>query len=174
MNRTDKTAVIERLRDALADVPAVIVADFQGLTVEDVDQLRSEMRKVGVVYVVVKNTLARQAIAGTSKEVIEPLFRGNSAIAYHADDPTAPAKVLKEFAKDHEKLAIKGGWLDGAMLDVAGVERLANLPGKDELRGKLLSVFNGASTKFVRTLAAGSQTFLRVLVARKDDIENAA
>ncbi|MBU0552714.1 50S ribosomal protein L10 [Myxococcota bacterium] len=174
MNRTDKTAVIERLRDALANAPAVIVADFQGLTVEDVDQLRSEMRKVGVVYEVVKNTLARQAVAGTRKETMASLFKGNSAIAYHENDPTAPAKVLKEFVKDHEKLTIKGGWLDGVILDPAGVEQLASLPGKDELRGKLLSVFNGVSTKFVRTLAAGSQTFLRVLVARKDSIDNAA
>lgn len=174
MNRTDKTAVIERLRDALADVPAVIVADFQGLTVEDVDQLRTEFRKVGVVYEVVKNTLARAAVAGTTKEAMGSLFKGNSAIAYHVDDPTAPAKVLKEFVKTHDKLTIKGAWLDGVILDAAGVDQLASLPGKDELRGKLLSVLNGVSTKFVRTLAAGSQTFLRVLVARKDSIDNAA
>ncbi len=171
MNRNEKSAVIERLRGALADVPAVVLADFQGLTVEEVDQLRSEMRKAEVTYEVVKNTLARQAIMGTSKDVLSTLLKGNTSLAYHAEDPTAPAKVLREFAKDHDKLQIKGGWLDGSLLDLAGVEQLAKLPGKDELRSKLLNLFMGVPTQFVRTLIAGPQTFLQVLEARRQSLE---
>jgi len=171
LNRNEKSAVIERLRGALADVPAVVLADFQGLTVEEVDQLRSEMRKAEVTYEVVKNTLARQAIMGTSKDVLSTLLKGNTSLAYHAEDPTAPAKVLREFAKDHDKLQIKGGWLDGSLLDLAGVEQLAKLPGKDELRSKLLNLFMGVPTQFVRTLIAGPQTFLQVLEARRQSLE---
>ena len=172
MNRNDKSAVIEHLRGALADVPAVILADFQGLTVEEVDQLRSEMRKADVTYTVVKNTLTRQAIMGTDKDVLIPLLKGNTSLAYHAEDPTAPAKILKDFAKNHDKLQIKGGWLDGDLLDLAGVEQLAKLPGKDELRSKLLNLFMGVPTQFVRTLIAGPQTFLRVLEARRQSLED--
>lgn len=171
MNRTEKSAVIERLRAALADVPAVIVTDFKGLTVEAVTELRSELRKADVKFEVVKNTLARQAIKASSKENLGELFRGNSAIAYHDDDPTAPAKILADFAKKNDKLALKGAWLDGKILDAEGVVALSKLPGKDELRGKLLSVLAGVPTKFVRTLIAGPTQFVRVLQARADSLE---
>ncbi len=171
MNRTEKSAVIERLKTALADVPAVIVTDFKGLTVESVTELRSELRKEGVKFEVVKNTLARQAIKDSSKENMGELFKGNSAIAYHDDDPTAPAKLLVEFAKKNDKLALKGAWLDGKILDASGVEQLSKLPGKDELRGKLLSVIAGVPTKFVRTLIAGPTQFVRVLQARAQQLE---
>lgn len=174
MNRQDKAAVIERLRGALANVPAVIVTDFVGLTVEETDNLRAQFRAAGVKYEVVKNTLVKRAIADTPMAEISPLFKGNSAIAYHDEDPTAPAKIIRDFAKENEKLRVKGGWLDGKQLDVEGVKQLASLPGKDELRGKLLSVVIGVPTKFVRTLIAGPQSFIGVLNARKQQLEEAA
>lgn len=172
MNRTEKSAVIERLKDALADVPAVVVADFKGLTVEKATELRSAFRKADVQFEVVKNTLARKALAGTAKENLGELFKGNSAIAYHVEDPTAPAKVITEFLKENAKvpLVLKGAWLDGEILDEAGVDALSKLPGKDELRGKLLSVFTGVPTKFVRTIIAGPTTFARLLQARADQL----
>ena len=171
MNRNDKSAVIERLRDALAEVPAVIVADFQGLTVEQTDVLRSNFRKAGVSYEVVKNTLVRRATSGTRMETLHPLFKGNTAIAYHEEDATAPAKVIRDFVKENKEFSVKGGWLDGRLLDVDGVSALADLPGKDELRAKLLSVLNGVPTKFVRTLIAGPQQFVQVLQARRQQLE---
>lgn len=174
MNREDKAAVIERLRGALATVPAVIVTDFVGLTVEETDNLRAQFRAAGVKYEVVKNTLVKRAIAETSMAEISPLFKGNSAIAYHPDDPVAPAKVVLDFSKDNEKLRVKGGWLDGKKLDADGIKQLASLPGKDELRAKLLSVLGGVPTKLVRTLIAGPQSFIGVLTARKQQLEEAA
>lgn len=171
MNRSEKSAVIERLKAALADVPSIVVTDFKGLTVEQVDELRSEMRKAEVHYEVVKNTLMRKAIEGTSQENLSPLFKGNSAIAFHADDPSVAAKILTKYAKSNEKLVLKGGWVDGQTLDAAGVEALSKLPGKDELRGRLLSVFIGVPTKFVRTLIAGPTSFAHVLTARKQQLE---
>lgn len=171
MNRADKSEVIERLRAQLAGVPAVIVADFKGLNVGLATRLRAEFRKADVHYEVVKNTLVRAAVAGTSKESMGSLIRGNSAIAFHQDDPTAPAKVLHDFLKGTDKLAVRGAWLDGQLLDDKAVTALAKLPGRDELRGKLLSVFLGVPTKFVRTLIAGPQTFLQVLQARAQQLE---
>lgn len=173
MNRTEKSAVIERLKTSLAEAPAVVVVDFKGVTVEQVNALRSEMRKAEVSFEVVKNTLVKKAIEGSSKENMGELFKGNSAIAFHAEDPAAPAKILTDFVKDNPKMVLKGGWLDGKLLDEAGVEQLSKLPGKDELRGKLLSVLAGAPTKFVRTIIAGPTQFVRVLQARAQQLEDA-
>ncbi len=174
VNKDEKSAVIDRLKTSLAGVPAVVVADFKGLTVQQTDELRSRFRKAEVSYEVVKNTLMRRAVAGTSQEAIEPLLKGNTAIAYHAEDPSAPAKVLRDFKKDFAdaKLTVKGAYLDGKVLDEEGVKALASLPGKDELRSKLLSVFQGAPTQFVRTLIAGPQTFVQLLSARATQLES--
>lgn len=170
MNRTEKAAVIDRLRTELADVPAIVVADFKGLDVESADALRSEMRKNDVHYEVVKNTLVKAALAGTDKENLAPLFKGNSAIAFHVEDPAAPAKVLTDFVKDNEGFALKGAWLSGELLDEQGVVALSKLPGKDELRAKLLSLFKAAPTKFVRTVVAAPTSFVQVLKAREQQL----
>lgn len=171
MKREEKTALVERLREALADAPAVVVADFKGLTVEQTDELRSQFRKAGVHYEVVKNTLARRAVVDTDKESLISLFKGNTAIAFHPEDPTISAKIVRDFSKENEELSIKGGWLSGELLDVSGVQKLATMPGKDELRGKLLSVVVGAPTKLVRTIIAAPQTFVRLLSARQQQLE---
>jgi large subunit ribosomal protein L10 len=170
LNRTEKAAVIDRLRAELADVPAIVVSDFKGLDVESVDTLRSQMRGANISYEVVKNTLIRAALAGTPKDNLAPMFKGNSAIAYHQEDPAAPAKLLIEFQKDHEELQLKGGWLGGNILDEAGITALSKLPGKDELRAKLLSLFKAAPTQFVRTIAAAPTTFVQVLKAREQQM----
>ena len=175
MNRDHKAVVIDRLKTSLADVPAVVVADFKGLTVAETEDLRSRFRKADVSYEVVKNTLFKRAVSGTSKESLDPLFKGNSAIAYHEDDPVVAAKILRDYLSDNKqaKLTVKGGWLDGAFMDEAGVKSLADLPGKDELRATLLNLFMAAPTQLVRTLAAGPQTFAQLLSARADQLENA-
>jgi len=170
LNRSEKATVIERLKEELDGVPSIVVADFQGLDVGSVTDLRDKFRAVGVQYAVVKNTLMRKSVEGTDRETIVPLFKGNSAIAYHAEDPAAPAKVLTEFVKDNPKLVLKGAWLDGKLLDESGIKALATLPGKDELRGKLLSVFQGTATKTVRLLVAAPTTFVQVLRAREQQL----
>lgn len=170
MNREEKSALISRLSDALSTAPSVVVTSFSGLTVEATDELRSQLRKAEVSYEVVKNTLVKRALMGTDKENLAPLFKGNTAIAYHQEDPALPAKLLREFAKANKALTIKGGWVDGALLDEAGVETLSKLPGRDELRSSLLRVFNGAATKFVRVLNAAPRDFVQVLRARGDSL----
>ena len=171
MNREQKSEVIQRLSGALSGAPSVVVASFSGLTVEATDELRSQMRQAEVSYEVVKNTLVKRAIAGSPKEDMKDLFKGNTAIAYHHEDPALPAKILKKFAETNNALTIRGGWVDGVVLDEAGVETLSKLPGKDELRAQLLRVFNGAATKFVRVLAAAPTDFVQVLRARGESLE---
>lgn len=174
MNRTDKSVVIDRLRDALATVPAIVVVDFQGLRVEHTTKLRSQLRQAGVKYEVVKNTLVKAAIAGTPKASMAKLLKGNSAIAFHPEDPSAAAKIMRDFAKENDKLKIRGGWVDGTVLDAAGVQVLSTLPGKDDLRARFLSVLGGVPTKFVRTLNAASSTFVQLLTARTQQLESDA
>jgi large subunit ribosomal protein L10 len=171
LNREQKSEVIQRLSSSLEFAPSVVVASFKGLTVEVTDILRVEMCKVEVSYEVVKNILVKRAIADSPKEGMKDLFKGNTAIAYHHEDPALPAKILTKFAEDNNALTIKGGWVDGSVLDAAGVNTLSKLPGKDELRASLLRVFNGASTKFVRVLAAAPTDFVHVLRARSESLE---
>lgn len=170
MNREEKSELISRLSASLENAPSVVVAGFSGLTVEATDSLRSQMRQAEVSYEVVKNTLVKRAVMGTTKENLGPLFKGTTAIAFHQDDPALPAKILKDFLKGNKGLTIKGGWVDGTLLDEAGVEILSKLPGRDELRSSLLSVFNGAATKFVRVLNAAPTDFVQVLRARGESI----
>ncbi len=170
MNRTEKSAVIESLRDALADVPSIVVVNYHGLTVSEVEVLRNEMRKAGVTYQVVKNSLVKQAVHETSKAGMAALMKGNTAIAYHAEDPTAAAKVLRTYMRDNEKLTVCGGWIEGEVIDAKGVDRLADMPGKDELRARFLSVLQGVPTKFVRTLVAGPTQFVQVLQAYQNKL----
>ena len=165
MNRTEKAAVIDRLRTELADVPAIVVTDFKGLNVESVDALRSALRKAEVKYEVVKNTLARAAVAGTAKENMAELLKGNSAIAYHAEDPALPAKS-SSISRKTTKTSPLRGMVDGG-LDENGVTALSKLPGKDELRAKILGLLTAAPTKFVRTVVAAPTTFVQVLRARE-------
>jgi len=170
LNREEKTELISRLSASLETAPSVVVAGFSGLTVEATDSLRSKMRDAEVSYEVVKNTLVKRAVMGTDKESLSPLFKGTTAIAFHQDDPALPAKLLKDFVKNNNALTIKGGWVDGILLDEAGVETLSKLPGRDELRSSLLRVLNGNATKFVRVLNAASTDFVQVLRARGDSM----
>jgi large subunit ribosomal protein L10 len=170
LNRTDKAAVIERLRSDLEGVPSIVVADFQGLDVESVTDLRDRFRAAGVEYLVVKNTLMKKSVEGTDMATIAPLFKGNSAIAFHKEDPAAPAKIMTDYVKENPKLVLKGAWLDGNLLDENGVKALSTLPGKDELRAKLLSVFQGSGTRVVCLFLAVSTSFAQVLKAREQQL----
>lgn len=167
MNRTEKEQMIEDLRSDLAEAKSVVLASHVGMDVNTVGLLRSELRAKGVRYRVVKNTLVKRAIAGTDMEVIADLFRGPIAIAYSFEDAADPARVIKKFAKDHDKYEIKGGYLDGDKLDVPGVEKLASMPSKEELQAQLLSLFKAVPTKFVHQLNAPMQQFVMVLKAKE-------
>lgn len=174
MFRAEKEALVQKMRDEFGQAKSIIMTNHAGIGVNTVNELRSEFRANGVHYHVVKNTLAKLAVKDTDLEIMADAFRGPTAVAYSFEDAVAPAKVISDFADDHEAFELKGGYLDGKMIDVASVEALAKMPTKDELRAKLLRTFNAAPTNFVRLLNAAPKNFLNVLKARGDDLEAAA
>lgn len=172
MNATEKNTSIASLKARLAGAQSLVLADFRGLTVESDNKLRREFRAVGCEYHVVKNTLLGKAVKGTPMEVLEPLLQGPTAVAFSVEDPSAPAKIATKVAKAESKFVIKGGFLDGKLLDGKGVEALATLPGKDEARATLLATLLAAPQSFLRLLAAAPQNFAYLLAARKDALKS--
>ena len=171
MDRTQKEEQIAELREKLAKSAAIVLADYRGLTVPAVTTLREDFRKHQCEYKVYKNTLVQRAIAGTPLEKMGKYLEGPTAVIFSWESPSAAAKVAKDFAKANEKFKIKGGFLDGNVLDIKGVVAAADLPGKDELRAALLATLAAPATNLVRTLNAGAQNFAYVLDARKRAFE---
>ena len=136
------------------------------VNVAEMSELRRKLRSVDGEYLVSKNTLAAIAIRESPSTALESLLVGPVAVAFGFSDAVGVAKVLKDFAKDHEKLAIKGGVLDGEALSAKQLEQLASMPSRDELRAKLLALFNTPATNFVRLLKAPAQQMVQVLHAR--------
>jgi large subunit ribosomal protein L10 len=171
VNATEKNANIDSLKTRLASAQSLILADFRGLTVESDNKLRREFRAVGCEYQVVKNTLLGKAVKGTAMEVLDSLLAGPTAIAYSTEDPSAPAKVATKMAKVESKFVIKGGYIDGKLLDKQGVEALSTLPGKDEARATFLATLLAVPQNFLRLLSAAPQNFVHLLAAREDALK---
>ena len=174
MNRAQKEEMVASIRSGLDQAKSVVLADHSGIDVNTVNELRSEFRANNVTYRVVKNTLAKLAVQGTEHEVLSDLFRGPTAIAFSEEDAVSPAKVAKKFAKEFDAYEIRGGYLDGEILEASGIDKLAEMPTKDEMRAKVLSLFQAVPTKFVRTLNAAPTEFVGLLRARKQDLEESA
>jgi large subunit ribosomal protein L10 len=172
VNSTEKNANIELLKTRLTGAQSLVVADFRGLTVESDNKLRREFRAIGCEYQVVKNTLLGKALKGTPMEVLEPLLVGPTAIAFSVEDPSAPAKVATKVAKAESKFVIKGGYIDGKLLDQKGVEALSTLPGKDEARATFLATLLAVPQNFLRLLSAAPQNFVHLLAAREDALKD--
>lgn len=170
MDRSEKTQVVESLRDTLSEAAAVVVTQQSGLTVAEVTELRRRMRAAGAGFKVTKNRLARLAIAGTKFEGLGPMLTGPTAIAL-STDPVAAAKVVVEYAKQNEKLKIVGGAFGSQVLDVDGVKALASLPSLEELRGKIVGILQTPAARMVGVLQAPGGQVARVLAAyaRQDE-----
>lgn len=154
MNRTEKEQELEELRAGFNSAASLVLGCHQGIPVNVINELRAEFRKNGVQYKVVKNSLAKIAVRGTSMAGLEPFFVGPVAVAYSTEDPVAPAKILSAFAKKNDKYKLLAGYLDGQSFGSEGVDALASIPSKDELRAQLLSLLNATSVKFLLTLKA--------------------
>lgn len=178
MNREEKQQEVETISASFATAQSALCADYRGLTVAEVTTLRKELRKNGAQGKVVKNTLARLAAeraykdadAAQLKKFME-LFEGPSLVIYSDKDPVAPAKVIFAFAKDHQNLKIKGGWVDGQFLDSSGAEQLAKMPGREETLAKLLALIAAPATQLVRLFAAPATQVVRVIDAQRQNIE---
>ncbi|HJT61818.1 MAG TPA: 50S ribosomal protein L10 [Burkholderiales bacterium] len=168
-----KQAMVSEVAAKLQGAQTVIVAEYRGLNVERVTQLRSKARQSGVYLRVLKNTLARRAIKGTpfeklSDQMVGPLMYGIS------HDPVAGAKVLSEFAKENELFVIKAGAMPNAVMSVQEIKALAQLPSREELLSTLLGTLQAPMAKLVRTLNEVPGKFVRTLAAYRDSKEKAA
>jgi large subunit ribosomal protein L10 len=174
MERQAKVALVESIRTELAESPSVVLVDFNGLNVENAVQFRRECLQAGVRFKVIKNRLIGKAVEGTDHEVVSPLLVGMTGIAWAESDPVGPAKVVAKFAKEHEaQMRIKGGALQGELLDAEGVKNLSTMPGLDELRSKLLGLFNAPAQKLLAQIEAPAQKLVGTIQAYVDDQEAA-
>ncbi|WP_408955496.1 50S ribosomal protein L10 [Natroniella sp. ANB-PHB2] len=135
--RKAKELVVEELTQKFKDSKSAVLTDYRGLDVAEVTELRDKLREAGVEYKVVKNTLAFLAAKEVGYEEIKDFLTGPTAIAFSTEDPVAPAKVLSEFADDHEDLEIKSGIIEGDIIDVDGVTALADIPPREVLLGQV-------------------------------------
>ena len=173
MDTATKHRLAEELREKIVDANALVLVGYSALTVATANELRGKFRQAGCSYRVFKNSTIRWAIKDTRHEPLGKLLSGVSALAYHPEDPGAPARVARDFAKTNELFVVKGGVADGTLLDKAGVETLADMPGPNELKAMFLALLNTPATNMVRVLNAAAQQMLNVLNARKDALESA-
>jgi large subunit ribosomal protein L10 len=164
VDRSQKEKLVTSLQQSLADIACVVVTHQTGMTVQEVTELRRQMRAAGAGFKVTKNRLARRALAGTKFERLSPMFTGPTAIAF-SRDPVAAAKVAVEFANKNDKLRIVGGGLNDQQLDAAGIKSLATLPSLDQLRAKLLGLLQTPATRIASVLQAPGGQVARVLAA---------
>ncbi len=170
MLRTEKAEQIDVIKAKFDKMTSAVFIDFQGMTVEEVTKLRNGLKDRGVDYKVVKNKLVRQALKGAPwLSKLDVALRGMTGIAWSYEEPSAAAKVLKEFVKENEKLKIKAGVLEGQVLDGQGVQdQLATMPGKNEARAMLLATFMAPAQRMVMLLNTPAGNFVRVLNAKKE------
>ena len=173
LNLEGKKEVVAEVSARLADAQVLVLAEYRGLPVEKITQLRARARASGVYLRVVKNTLARRAVQGTPFEKLADRMVGPLAYGM-SKDPVAAAKVLHAYAKENDKLVIKGGAMPGQVMDAKEVGALATLPGREELLAMLMGTMQAPVAKFVQTLNEVPSKFVRTLAAVRDQKEKQA
>ena len=169
-----KQAIVTEVNSVAATAQSAVAAEYRGLTVAEMTQLRVAARKSGVYVKVVKNTLAKRAIEGTSFECMKGSLRGPLVLAFSREDPGAAARVFKGFAKDHDKLVTVALSLGGELYPPSDIDRLASLPTLDEARASLLRTLKAPLSQLVRTLAEPGAMLARTLKARSEQQPPAA
>ena len=165
----DKKTFVKEINAVAGESISVVAADYRGLSVTEMTELRRDARNAGVYLRVVKNTLARRAIEGTEFECMKETLRGPILLAFGKDDPGAAARVIKDFAKEHKALQAVSLSTGGQLLPAEDLATLANLPTLDQARAILLGVMIAPMTKLVRTIAEPSAMLARTLSARGNE-----
>lgn len=173
LTRAQKEQEVAELRESFARATSVFVADYRGLDVQAVHDLRKRLRGEGAgryEYRVTKNTLLRRAVEGSSLAPLEASFDGPTSIAIAYGDPVRLAKLLVDWAKGHEVFKLKAGWLEGRPLAREEIATLATLPSLEELRGRIVGLLLAPATKLVRVVAAPAAQLARVVEARRGSL----
>ncbi len=172
--KDQKKELVEELSREFKDIKAAVFTNYQGLTVAELDELRSRLREQNIRYSIVKTTLARLAIKDADlKDVEIPKIKKPLAIAFSRDDEVAAAKVISEFAKEHKKPEILSGILESKMIDADEVKNLAKLPCRNELLAMFVYTIKGPVSGFVNVLTGNMRGLVNVLSALKDQKEEA-
>jgi large subunit ribosomal protein L10 len=168
LNKEAKQAMVAEVSSVAAEAHSAVAAEYSGLTVAEMTELRVAARNADVYLKVVKNTLATRAVEGTEFECLRPSLKGPLILAFSREDPGSAARVIKGFAKDHEKLIAVAVAIGGELYDGSSLDRVAALPTLDEARGMLLGVLQAPLSQLVRTLAEPGAMLARTLQARAD------
>ncbi|MEK6248342.1 MAG: 50S ribosomal protein L10 [Planctomycetales bacterium] len=169
LNFEQKKAVVAEVADAANKALAAVAAEYRGLTVEEMTDLRVQARKEGVYLKVAKNTLVRRAVEGTDYECMQDSLTGPLLFAFSMDDPGAAARLVKGYSKTHDKLITKLVAVGGELYGASELERLSNLPTYDQAIAMLMSVMKAPIEKFVRTLAEPHAKLVRTVAAVRDE-----
>jgi len=168
-----KKAIVEEVAEVAAKAYSAIAAEYSGLTVGEMTELRKAARESGVYLRVVKNTLTRRAVQGTDFECMQEGLKGPLIIAFSMEDPGAAARVISDFAKQHDKLVTRLVSIGGQLYDATELKKLASLPNREQAISMLMSVMKAPVEKFVRTLAEPHAKLVRTVAAVKDQKEAA-
>lgn len=168
MKKAEKIEVAHELSEKLSKAKAVILAEYRGLKVSEITAIRREIKKNNGDIKVVKNRLARKAIAGSGWSVLDPYLKGPLAIAYSLQDPVVLSKVMSKAASDFEKLKLKAGCLDGKVLTLKEIDVLSKLPSREEMYAKVFGSMMAPAQGVVRTLQGVSQKLVIALKAIAD------
>jgi large subunit ribosomal protein L10 len=163
VTRAEKVTELQQLTAAFQGTDTAVLVDYRGVTVPQVTDLRQKIKAIGSQYIVVKNTLAKRASAGTPFEALSPHFVGQTAVVFTGSDPVSMAKTLTAALKDLPSASIKAAVVQGQLVPAAAMTDLANMPSKPELYAKLLYVLNAPAQQLVTVLSAVSRDFVTVL-----------
>lgn len=164
----DKKALVAEVNEVAARAVSAVAAEYRGLSAGEFDLLRRQARDNGIYLHVVKNTLARRALLGTEFECMGDALLGPLVLGFSLEDPGAVGRVVKDFAKDHDKLVVKVVSIGGQMYGAADLERLASLPTREQALSMLMGVMQAPIAQFVRTLAEPAAQFVRTVQAVAD------
>jgi large subunit ribosomal protein L10 len=170
----DKKAIVAEVAEVARQATSVIAAEYCGLTVAQLTNLRKSAREAGVHMRVIRNTLASRAFEGTDFACMQPALVGPLLLAFSKEEPSAGARLIKEFAKTNDKLKVKALSIDGKLLPATDLAALASLPTRNEAISQLMSVMLAPITKFVRTLAEPHAKLVRTVAAVRDQKQQSA
>jgi large subunit ribosomal protein L10 len=171
MNRDQKAEFIEEIRGRFASAPLVVLTDFKGIKVQEIDRVRRACEKSGSHFQVVKNTLCRRAIAGTAHEKLADHFSGNIGVLFSSEDAVGTAKMFRDVVKANDKLEVRAGFFDGDVLDAKGVTAVADLPSREDLLAKLLATIQEGPRQLLGVIQGAPRDLLYLLQNHASEVE---